>query len=261
MDDSKKSDEGQKSDDRQVDDSENQDEKQNQTDDKQQESNEGTSDKSSDDSSGKSDDDSGDKSPEFKKRFTQIKGETQEEYLKNLEDAYLNSSNEGVRLNREIKDIKNADKDDKDKKSDTKLPDDPYLADLVRERKGKMEKEFDDFVDSHQELRSDEGLRDELLDSLEIVTEFHRKKGKPLTVKEGLKKAWAAMGNDPTNEQRAVDEKVKETAGKQRTQSKTKSADKEGDISEGTLSMAKKWGLDKKQIEEARKYAKDTYGK
>src|SRR5690606_14635687 len=46
-----------------------------------------------------------DEKPKLKKRFTQLKGDTPEEYIKNLEEAYRNSTVEFQKLNQDLKSL------------------------------------------------------------------------------------------------------------------------------------------------------------
>lgn len=79
--------------------------------------------------------------PEFVKKFDYIKGDTPEEYAKNLEAAYENSSVEGRRINAELQALKNAppttEVETEEKPSDT-----PPLRPLDLYAKQKMDEDI-----------------------------------------------------------------------------------------------------------------------
>ena len=109
------------------------------TDDDLEESDEAGEDDSQDgESEGESDDDSTEETPEFVKEFPNIKGDTPEEYAKNLEIAYQNSTSEAIRLKKaaEESDIQIDDSDAGDDLSDTSDPLSLYM-------KQKMDEEID----------------------------------------------------------------------------------------------------------------------
>lgn len=211
---------------------------------------------------------SDDDTQKFQKRFTQFKGETLEEYLSQVEDAYLATSKEGERIHLAQKELQG--------KYDTIvsiIAKDPEMAKKINEATGdnatpptvdpalayardnmqkQMETDYNAFVDAHPELESDPQLRQEMLD---VVTQFGAiaaQKGEVLSMADGLRKAWAYLGKDD-NEEKVVS-KAKEQAGKPKTQSTNKkSAPKTPQFTDDQLAVAKKMGVTPEQLAAAAK--------
>lgn len=219
-----------------------------------------------------SDDELGDsKEAKFEKRYSQLKGDTPEEYAKSLEDAYNNSSAEAVKLNREFKELKEkvggllaaADKDpelakklgltEEDKKVD-KPDEDKSPAEKWAEQRMAEEflQDYKDFTKLHPEADTDETIRKELEEEVGIqATAYKSKTGKIIAMKDALSRAWKVLGyDDNSKEDLAV--KLKENAGQGRSQggsSKKNSSTKKPEVSEKALEMAKKFGLSDKDIQ------------
>jgi hypothetical protein len=143
--------------------------------------NEEIEDENPDDSEEQSSDEDEDDS-RFKKRFTQFKGDSPEEYLPNLEEGYANSTREAMRLKQE-KDTAVAQADEaraslqhiqsliaKDPELAEKLEgidvDGAVLSPELSYARGKMEQdmeaEFTDFYESHKDEMDDPDTADSL---------------------------------------------------------------------------------------------------
>lgn len=228
----------------------------------------GSEDESSDDD--KSDEDKSEEA-KFDKRYTQLKGDTPEEYAKSLEEAYNQSSAEGVRINKELNDLKQkvgniliaaeknpeiakqlglSEGDTSTAKPDAaKSPAETYAEQMMNER---METEYKDFTTLHPEVDTDETIRTELLSEVGVQSAaYNAKTGKIISMKDALSRAWKVLGyDDNTKEDLAV--KAKETAGQGRTQGasakKSSSGGKKPEVSEKAMEMAKKMGLSEKDV-------------
>jgi hypothetical protein len=201
---------------------------------------------------------------EFKKRFTQLKGETPEEYLKNLEDAYANSSTEGQRTAKEAKEAT-----EKFAKVASLIASDPELAEKLNDMtdgkvapivtdpatkwaKEQMDKEFTKdytaFTDTHPEMISDETIRTSVIDELDVIAAAYEARGKVLSMADGLRKAWISLGYDEKDNKEDVVNKTKEEASSSSSQTTTKKPDDKPKFTEGQLKMAEKMGLTPKQL-------------
>lgn len=138
----------------------------------------------------------------FEKRFPRFKGETPEEYLKNLEEGYANSSQEAVRLARENKELKeraladvaNADDDDAFPSPATQ---DPNLAWAAQEREKAWKQDWQDFAKLHPEVESDETLFADFDKKTGDMFKFIQEtEGRMPTLGEAMKKTWAYMFPD-----------------------------------------------------------------
>lgn len=231
-------------------------------------------DDSEDDSDEDSDEDSDDEDSDeeelaFEKRFKQIKGDTPEEYLPNLEEAYRKSSTEGKRLSTENKELQSRlDLINQAALKDPKLAEainkaagdgatpptvDPALQELREERAAKMEKQYDDFVELHPELGEDEELQQELLENLSIVGEQARKQGKVASMDKALIKAWRMMGREVNSSNKPSKGNVAQTAKASASKPKTSPSKKAKPASKSKLApeqiaYGKKMGLTEKQM-------------
>ncbi len=225
-------------------DEETQDETEDEELDSEEEEDEETDDDSDDsEDEGEDESDEDEDSETFKKRFTQVKGDTESEYLKNLEDTYANSSTEAVRLSKELKESKaiidriNAAvaKDpqlaEALKTSDVEAqkdqpPKDPVLAWAESERDKIWGREYNEFVESHSEIATDPELAEALNNQLAIVRDVvMRNEGRMVGMGEGLKKAWKLLDKDDTDEKVRIAAKDSASRGKSAS---GKKADKSG---------------------------------
>lgn len=173
----------------------------------------------------------------FQKRFTQFKGDTPEEYLKNLEDAYGHSSAEATRLVQETRDAK-AERDRvmsqvandpalaEKLQAETQAPAptapapvlDPMLAYAKQNVERQWEKEYHDFVADHQELQSDQDLNKQVLETLSVVSNtMQRTQGRLPGMEEGLKMAWQILGKPLNDSEETTRMVVKNAAAQSKT--------------------------------------------
>jgi len=206
---------------------------------------------------------------EFKKRFTQLKGETPEEYIKNLEDAYANSSTEGQRTAKEAKDAT-----ERFNKVAALVATDPAFAEKLatatdenatspvidpatKWAKEQMEKEYSKdysaFAELHPEMVSDEKLRTEVIDELDIIGQAYEARGKTLSMAEGLKKAWNSLGYDETDKKDDVVNQTKEQASTTSTQTSKSTGSDKPTFTKAQIEMAEKMGLTVEQLAEYNK--------
>lgn len=205
----------------------------------------------------------------FEKRYTQLKGDTPEEYAKSLEEAYNNSSAEGVRLGKEMKDLKSkvagiiaaAEKDpalakqlgltseDGQPQSDPTAPKSPaetYAEQLMNER---MEQEYKDFTKLHPEIDTDATMSENLLAEVGAQSAaYNQRTGKIISMAEALSRSWKVLGyDDNSKENLAV--KAKETASQGTARgTSTKKSGTKTEVSDKALEYAKKMGLSEKDV-------------
>lgn len=231
-----------------------------------------TEDSGEDDDDSESDDDSQDDSDDededdkFSKRFSQIQGDSIEEYTPNLEEAYLKSSREGKRLAQQNKDLqgrldsiaaavaKNPElaKQIEEATKEGAVPPtvDPAVQYARDEMEKKMETDYNNFVKVHPELDTDPQLQEKVLAELNDLGAYYRSKGKILSMDEGLKKAWSNLGLDKDDDKERIAMKAKETASKSRTASTNKKGGKseKSKLTEEQIAVGKKMGLSEKQM-------------
>lgn len=226
-------------------------------------------DKTEDDESKDGDETKDETKAEFKKRFTQLKGETPEEYIKNLEDAYANSSTEGQRTAKEAKDAT-----ERFNKIASLVATDPDFAEKLatatdenavnpvvdpatkwaREQMDKeYSKDYSAFAELHPEMISDENLRTEVITELDIIGQAYEARGKTLTMAEGLKKAWISLGYDEIDKKDDVVDKTKEQASTTSTQTTKKTDSDKPTFTKAQIAMAEKMGLTVEQLAEHNK--------
>lgn len=200
---------------------------------------------------------------EFKKRFTQLKGETPEEYLKNLEDAYANSSTEGQRTAKEAKEatakfakvaqLVASDPDFAarlDAATDENAPKplvDPAIAWAKQEMDKEYTRDYRAFSDLHTQMISDPEIRDNMIAELDIISAANEARGKRLSMADGLRKAWISLGYDELDKKDDVVNKIKEQASTTSTQT-TKKSDSKQEFTAEQIAMAAKMGLTEKQL-------------
>lgn len=201
---------------------------------------------------------------EFTKRFTQFKGDNYEEYVPRLEKAHAEAITEMARLKQadrakqtELDAIRAAVSKDPDLaeklgevSGDENISVDPAILKARQDMEEGMEKDYKDFVEAHPELESDQLLAEELLEQVTELSKLSRKKGKILSMKEALRKAWIISGRDDDSENIAI--KAKEVAAKPKTGTTSKKTSKKADFSEDQIKMAKKWGVTPEQLAAAK---------
>ncbi len=218
--------------------------------------------KTDDDDKAKTDDEES----KFKKRFTQIKGETPEEYIANLEEAYRHSSTEGQSKAKEAKEIKQ-----KFDNIATIVANNPEIAKAINEATGekeptvtvdpaveyarremhkKMTAEYESFVDLHPEFVTDEDVKQAVAKEVDIIGQIHESAGREITLTEALNQAWKNLGYDKAE---AVQLKAKENAAKGSPSTPPKKPSVKSELSEEQIAMGKKLGL---TVEQLTKYKK-----
>jgi hypothetical protein len=176
--------------------------------------------------------------PGFEKRFTQFKGDTPEEYLKNLEDAYGHSSAEATRLvqaQREsqtkldqmlaqvAKDPALAEKLQPQVQAPTAPVTpapitDPMLAYAKQNVQQQWEKEYHEFVQEHQEIQTDQDLNKQLLSTLSVVSNtMQQTQGRYPGMEEGLRMAWQILGHPLSDSEETTRMAVKNAASQSKT--------------------------------------------
>lgn len=201
----------------------------------------------------------------FDKRFTQLKGDTPDEYRKSLEDAYANSSTEGQRLSAKVKELEQKmeqlakqDPELADKfEEETGQPLDPVLQTLKQEVEERQLREYNEFAEKHPEVATDTELQTDLNDALAIVANHHYKKtGKLLGMKDGLDKAWKLIGKSDEEEVDMDRAKAKNAAAQGRPAGSSKKTKSDSDdLAPSVKEVARKMGADPKLVA---KYAKKT---
>jgi len=167
--------------------------------------------------------------PKF--RFTQFQADTADEYTKKLEDAYLNSSQEGQRLSRELGESKkemeviqkivqadptlkqafgehlygdNYDESTRPALSAAEirqvireeLGQHPALAGIENERKNRDRETYQKFVEAHPEVETNPQLSQELETYFGALAQAEITKGNTPNFEQTLKKAWKVVSGD-----------------------------------------------------------------
>lgn len=165
--------------------------------------------------------------PEFQKRFTQLKGDTPDEYIKNLEEAYAESGKEAVKLAREVRELKTPDKEETKVES---VETNPAILWAQSQMQQTWQKEWDTFTQDHPEVNEkdpsyDAKLADDLNEQLIIVRDvILKKENRQVGMSEGLTKAWRLLDMEDNSKER-VAMAAKDVAGQGRaSSSKTKEA-------------------------------------
>jgi hypothetical protein len=173
----------------------------------------------------------------FEKRFTQFKGDTPEEYLKNLEDAYGHSSAEATRLVQSQREAQaKLDRLMADVAKDPALAEklqvqaptqtpstpapiaDPMLAYAKQSVQQQWEKEYHDFVQEHQELQTDQDLNKQVIDTLSVLSNTMQQTQNRLPgMAEGLKMAWQILGRPLNDSEETTRMAVKNAASQSKT--------------------------------------------
>lgn len=174
----------------------------------------------------------------FQKRFTQFKGDTPEEYLKNLEDAYGHSSAEATRLVQQAKEA-TAERD----RVMAQVANDPALAEKLQQQQTpaqtppaaptmadplldfarsnvqqQWEKEYHEFVSEHQEMQTDQDLNTKVLQALQVVSSNVRQiQNRTPGMKEALGMAWQSLGYSLNDSEETTRMAVKNAAAQSKT--------------------------------------------
>lgn len=219
-------------------------------------------DEPADDDEGETDEDAEpDDEQEFQRRFTQFKGSNVEEYVKNLEDGYDNSSKEAVRLAQENRSLK----DTVDRvngliatnpelaqaiqsQPTTQTPPtgitpdqvatNPALAWAQSQMMTTWQQEQNDFISDHPEVGTDPMLADQLNVELGIVRDVvMQREGRLVGMKEGLERAWKMIGKDDTQDD-TLRNAVRDTASQGRVAGGKKQAKEKPRFTEAQIETA-----------------------
>lgn len=233
-------------------------------------------DESEDDDDDESEDDEEedeDDQPKFEKRYTQIKGDTPQEYIKNLEKTYKNSTDEALRLKGERDTLQRrvdqmAEVIAKNPEIAEQIQDttqNPLVApELLHARQtmeDQMRTEFAEFTEEHPELATDSDLQAKVLKRLKVLGDASRNDdGRILGMREGLDMAWISLGLNKGNDEETVRLKAKENASRSKTSGGGKKAPKGAKVefSEAQIATGMNMGLGKTRkevIEKLKKYA------
>lgn len=178
----------------------------------------------------------------FEKRFPRFKGETPEEYIKNLEDGYENSSTEAVRLSRENKELREAKLSEVANEEVTPTPPpNPTLAWAEQQREKEWKSDWANFAKLHPEIEEDTTL----------FADFDKKTGEMFnfiqttesrfpTLGEAMQKAWNYMNPDELSNEEQIATKVKNAGSGTKTKGVSKDLPKP-QFSEKQIAMARKF--------------------
>lgn len=217
-------------------------------------------------------------------RYSQFAGDGSEKsYRKNLEEAYKNSSAEGVRLNQEVTMQKRrldnlvsaASKDpelatklnallseggsgtgtgDGDGKAPTGGAENPFLRSAEADWKRNSEKEAQDFIDANPEVVSDPKINADVKDAMEMFSEReYKKNGRLMGAGEAMEKAYKYLGLDDKRTKNKVISEAKKSAAPTRPAGSKKKPKTASDFTEGQLAFADAMGVSKDKLA---KYAK-----
>lgn len=221
-----------------------------------------------DDSDEDSEDDD-DEEAEFKKAFSQIKGDTALEYLPNLEEAYRKSSAEGKRLSGENKDLQ--DRIDQINAAVAKNPDlaklimdatgeeavpptvDPGVLKARQDYNDKVSSDLESFLSDHTTLADDENLIEEFMENVATIGAMERKKGRIIDPMVAFKKAYGMMDVDDSKDKLADAAKGSASKPKAPAAKKTAKKPEKGSLTPEQIAYGKKMGLTEKQMLDAQK--------
>lgn len=229
------------------------------------------SDQDSDDDSDQdeSDDDSDEDSDDtsFKKRYTQLKGDNPEEYITSLETAYKESSTEAIRLNHELQAEKQ--KTDKFAAIIAKNPDlaeklgedvadvelNPALLHAEEQLQKQMKTEYQEFMDGHPDLESDQALQKEMLSQMTIYADtVRRTQRRQPSMKESLRFAWSSLGHEDSKDE-ALRMKAKSTAARGKSAKTTvKKKIAKQDFTDKQIEVGIQMGIGKTKEEVVKKF-------
>lgn len=200
----------------------------------------------------------------FTKRYTQFKGDSPEEYAKNLEEAYHNSSAEAVRLSREVKEMKTrldtiagqvannpelAEKLNQTPASDAIAS--PAVAWAEEKLNEEIKKDYADFVDLHPEIETDPTLGEKMEKAISSVIQVtYDTENRRAPLREAMEKAWIILGKDKEDNQEKLDMAVKDQASMNKTTPATAKPKPKSEFTPAQLEMAKKLGLTEEQLRE-----------
>ena len=162
-----------------------------------------------------------DDTPAFVKEFPNIKGDTPEEYAKNLEEAYKNSTSEALRLKRESE-------APKEEEEDTG-PVDPRLMYVDRIVNKDIQATFDKFQKDYPQFKDPVEYDKFTRESAALASYFIETKREILTAEELYPKVVSILGWEPSSSPDSTDKlnmAIKDNAASSKTTSATKTPSK-----------------------------------
>lgn len=244
-----------------------------------------TTDDSTDDSEDDTTDDDKTQGSDF--RFSQFKGDgTEESYRKNLENAYLNSSNEAINLKnerdgfeRQVEAIKAAAGKDPefgekllgylnggngsqggsggDKSDDSKPTQDsnnPFLKNAETEWNKKSEESVKVFVDANPEVMTDPKINADVKRWMRVFSnDIYENEGRLITAGEAMEMAYRHLGlEDKRSKTQDLVDGMKKNAAPTRPQAAKKKPSKSGgntkQFSDLTMDIASRMGISKERL-------------
>lgn len=176
----------------------------------------------------------------FDKRFTQFKGDTLDEYTKNLEEAYANSTAEYAKLNK-------SQAEQRQQETTDAPATDPALLYARQQMEQQQSQEFDAFAKDHPEIESDPEIAEKMTKRLATLARtVLAEDGKVLGMAEGLSMAWSSL-NLGNNQQENTRMAAKDAAATSKTASAKKTVPKT-QFTTQQLEFAKKAGLTEKDL-------------
>ncbi len=177
--------------------------------------------------------------PEFVKQFVNIKGDTAEEYAKNLEEAYKNSTAEALRL----KSLATPKVEDDDSTEDSTPPvQDPRLLYVDRIVEQDIKTSYEAFRKDYPQVDDPAEYEKFTNEVRDLSTYFIQTQGRAATAGELYPKAAAILGWD---KQTTVDSKdkldmaLKDRSSSSKTTSSTKPKSKQSKVSDKEVQMYK----------------------
>jgi hypothetical protein len=205
------------------------------------------------------DEDEDEDDEDFKKRFTQFKGDDTDEYLKNLEDGYAESSKEAVRLSRELKPLKveleritaliatqpelaKALQDGQSQQQSAQTTEttvNPALNWAETQMRQTWTKEFNTFAEKHPEIETDLQLAEQVDQQLAVLRDvIWQREKRQLGMAEGLDLAWKILGKDTNDDKEKVRMAAKASASQGKASGGKKSKEPKSKFSEAQITVA-----------------------
>ena len=92
-------------------------------------------------------------------------------------------------------------------------------------------------------------MQQQLIEELDIIGDAAERRGRQLTMEEGLKKAWISLGKDESDKKEAVVNKTKQQASKSAPgASKPKDNSGKPEFTKEQLEVAKRMGVSPEQL-------------
>lgn len=198
----------------------------------------------------------------FKKRFTQFKGDTPEEYIPHLEEAYWNSSAEAIRLAKENDALKKQleaptnEKTPVDNQEQAPVePTDPALAYSRKELRRRMDEDYARFKEEYPIVDRDPEVVQRLDDTARKMADHHLEQtGEYMDLYDLLKMAAAYLNLEPDKSEK-IASAAKEQAAMSKTSTGSKKTESKGNsgFTEKQIATAEKFGLTKDKLSEYNK--------